>query len=498
MMYPEAAAQNREETSHLRQALIVLLQIGDAVGVDGVHHQLLVLVQEVHAVHVVDELIALLLGEGKDNHGVVILLHHHPDNLVNIAVRSVLSTSLPAAAAAVVVPVRLAMRGATGREPVLRGRDGVDRLEEVILPKLSLLVHAQVDTVPSRREDVVLQGRRAEIRVHQVARMLVKLHNPLRELLRVGNGCREERVAHPAREQRDGLLPHHASVRVAHVVNLVEDDPSHLAHHLSALVEHRAEHLGGHHQARGVLVYDGVAGHEADVLELLVQLAEFLIGERLERRGVHDALTVAERHGDGVLRDHRLTRGGVRGDHDGLARLHHLDGLALEGVQLELIVLRGVVRVVSPRVRVGCPSLGVNHVVQASVAGAGGGDARATRREDSLDVRLWPRRGGVLGPVRGDSGGGRVGVGGDARRRRRARLRLGALRDVVGGQRCGRPGGRLTLSAGADRHRVKRVWRGRGGGVPHPRRRPSTTAAVRCRSMLVLGGQGESQTVGPT
>ena len=45
--------------------------------------------------HVVDELIALLLGEGKDNHGVVILLHHHPDNLVNIAVRSVLSTSFP-------------------------------------------------------------------------------------------------------------------------------------------------------------------------------------------------------------------------------------------------------------------------------------------------------------------------------------------------------------------------------------------------------------------
>ena len=90
-----------------------------------------------------------------------------------------------------------------------------------------------------------------------------------------------------------------------------------------------------------------------------------------------------------------------------------------------------------------------------------------------------------------------VGVGGDARRRRRARLRLGALRDVVGGERGGRPGGRLTLRAGADGHRVKRVWRGRGGGVPHPRRRPSTTAAVRCRSMLVLGGQ-ESQTVGPT
>jgi hypothetical protein len=87
---------------------------------------------------------------------------------------------------------------------------------------------------------------------------------------------------------------------VAHVVDFVKDDPGHLAHDLGAAVEHVAQNLGGHHQAGRARVYGRVAGHQADVLELLQQLAVLLVRQRFDGRGVDHALLVAKRHGDGV------------------------------------------------------------------------------------------------------------------------------------------------------------------------------------------------------
>lgn len=47
-------------------------------------------------------------------------------------------------------------------------------------------------------------------------------------------------------------------------------------------------------------------------LELLLQLAVLLVAEGLEGGGVHHARLVAQRHGKGVLRHHRLAGGRVR------------------------------------------------------------------------------------------------------------------------------------------------------------------------------------------
>ena len=68
---------------------------------------------------------------------------------------------------------------------------------------------------------------------------------------------------------------------------------------------HGAEDLGGHDHAVGVGIDAHVPGHEADpgaalAAELLRQLAELLVRERLKRGGVHNLLALLERQRDGV------------------------------------------------------------------------------------------------------------------------------------------------------------------------------------------------------
>lgn len=67
--------------------------------------------------------------------------------------------------------------------------------------------------------------------------------DPLGELARVRDGGREEDEVDVVGQQDDRLLPDDAALLVAHVVDLVEDDPGHLAHHLRAAVQHRAQNL---------------------------------------------------------------------------------------------------------------------------------------------------------------------------------------------------------------------------------------------------------------
>lgn len=53
--------------------------------------------------------------------------------------------------------------------------------------------------------------------------------DPLCELSGVWDGGGQEDVVDVVRQQDDGLLPHDASLLVAHVVDLVEDDPADLS-----------------------------------------------------------------------------------------------------------------------------------------------------------------------------------------------------------------------------------------------------------------------------
>ena len=96
------------------------------------------------------------------------------------------------------------------------------------------------------------------------------------------------------------------------------------------------------------------------------ELPVLLVAERLDRRGVDDALLVVEGQGDGVLRHHGLTGGGVGGDKDRLVVLYTQDGLGLERVQHEGVGLGGL----PPRVKEPGEGAGGR---DGHLVGAGGG-----------------------------------------------------------------------------------------------------------------------------
>jgi len=58
--------------------------------------------------------------------------------------------------------------------------------------------------------------------------------------------------------------------------------------------------LSGHDEATGSGIDGDVTRHQADVFELLGELAVLLVGQRLDRRRVDDALLLLQRHGDRV------------------------------------------------------------------------------------------------------------------------------------------------------------------------------------------------------
>src|SRR6058998_2834183 len=67
------------------------------------------------------------------------------------------------------------------------------------------------------------------------------------------------------------------------------------------------------------------------------EVVELLVRERLERRGVRDALARRERHVDGELGDERLSRPGRRRHDDGLSAFDRADGFELEVVERERV-----------------------------------------------------------------------------------------------------------------------------------------------------------------
>jgi len=140
-------------------------------------------------------------------------------------------------------------------------------------------------------------------------------------------------------------------------VNFVEYNPRYFFQDFGAAVEHSAENLGGHDETRGVRGERDVAGHEADVGELLAELTVLLVAEGLERGRVDDALPVAEGHGNGVFGDGGFAGRGVGGDENGLVALQTRDGDLLEGVEGEGIGLRH--GTVVERVRESSVELGV-------------------------------------------------------------------------------------------------------------------------------------------
>mmetsp|Transcript_150019 Transcript_150019/g.482134 ORF Transcript_150019/g.482134 Transcript_150019/m.482134 type:complete len:328 (+) Transcript_150019:2680-3663(+) len=169
--------------------------------------------------------------------------------------------------------------------------------------------------------------------------------DPSGELLVVRDGGRQHHHGHLGRQQDDDLLPHHAAICVVDVVDLVEDHPLHAVEALVAPIEHGSQDLRGHDDDTGVRVHRHISRDDADsahALETLTELAELLVGQGLDRRGINGAHALAQGVCDRVLRDNGLARRRVRADQNMLGALDTSNGTLLEGVQLEGEFQRGV------------------------------------------------------------------------------------------------------------------------------------------------------------
>lgn len=158
----------------------------------------------------------------------------------------------------------------------------------------------------------MLQRHRTVLCVHHVHLLVVDLRDPAGEVARVGNSGREKHEANGVGQENNRLLPHHAALLVAHVVDLIVDHPRHLTQNITALVQHRTQNLRRHHQNRSVRIDRHVARHQTHVRKLLLQVAVLLVTQSLDGRCVHDALVVAKTHGDGILGDGCLSSRCVR------------------------------------------------------------------------------------------------------------------------------------------------------------------------------------------
>ena len=133
------------------------------------------------------------------------------------------------------------------------------------------------------------------------------------------------------------LRHHRAAEPVGEVVHLVHHHVAEVRQGRRTRVDHVAEHFGGHHHDRSVTVDRVVAGEQPHVLvaELVAEIAQLLVGERLERRGVENLLAMSQGAVDRVFAHQRLAGAGGGAHHHGMALVEGVDGLELEAVERE-------------------------------------------------------------------------------------------------------------------------------------------------------------------
>ena len=188
---------------------------------------------------------------------------------------------------------------------------------------------------------VVLERDRAPLLDHDPGRPAQR-PDPLPELLRVRDRGGQADHRDRLRQVDQDLLPHGASVRVLQVVDLVHHHVSEALERSALFVQHVPQDLGGHHDDRSLRVDRVVAGEQPDLGGAVPgdEVAELLVRQGLERRGVEALAPAPHRTLERELRHDRLPRTGRRRDEHRLARVQGLDGLHLEVVERERIARR--------------------------------------------------------------------------------------------------------------------------------------------------------------
>ena len=200
------------------------------------------------------------------------------------------------------------------------------------------VVQQRVQTLGTAEAEV--QRNRPVITHHQRGRTM-NLLDPVGQLPGIGHGGGERYQLHRGWAVNDRLLPDRAPLRVVHVVALIEHHRFHISQGIVMLirlgVEHVAEDLRGHHHDGGLAIHAEVTGHQTHVLraELIAEIAQFLIGESLQRCGVEDLLAMGQGTMNGVFTDQGFAGSCGGTDHDRMSLVEGIHGLQLKIIQRE-------------------------------------------------------------------------------------------------------------------------------------------------------------------
>ena len=197
----------------------------------------------------------------------------------------------------------LARRAAVPHQPAAGPVVARDPLE-LAVDRRSLAHEARRGVDVGGREQVVepfpdhdvLEERHRSLLLDDGVDLAADRLQPLAELLGVGHRRRQRHQRHRLGQVDDDLLPHRAPVAVGEVVDLVHHHEAEAEQRARPGVEHVAQHLGRHHDHRGLAVDGVVAGQQADLVAAVAgdEVGVLLVGERLDRGGV-EALAAGRR-----------------------------------------------------------------------------------------------------------------------------------------------------------------------------------------------------------
>ena len=188
---------------------------------------------------------------------------------------------------------------------------------------------------PVQLDNLYLVGDRTHDRIHLLPTFVDGRPNPDASRL----DASAVRIVRGRGPQRSG--PRGSGRRKLYTPGRVETvrllDEREIAERALSPVDHVAQDLGGHHHDVGVAVDRVVTRQQADAIGAVDvhQVAELLVRQRLDRRGVEGPAAAAQRELHAVLRHHRLAAPGRRRDDHVLAVVEGVERLDLEPVGRE-------------------------------------------------------------------------------------------------------------------------------------------------------------------
>ena len=142
------------------------------------------------------------------------------------------------------------------------------------------------------------------------------------------------------RGEHDALFPDRAAARVFDEVYFVKNDVFDVSEPLRVVVYDISKYFGCHYKAGRVLVYNDVARYYSDLVAVSrFEIAVFLVGKRLDRRGVYDFGVLANAFIYYVFGYEGFSGSGRSADYYRILIVYGFQRLNLEIVQGKIFVL---------------------------------------------------------------------------------------------------------------------------------------------------------------